>query len=150
LHPVVAALQAWRGVHCTVAVTMVAESGDRTRFDNPRELMNFLGLIPSEYPSAERRRQGASTKTGNTPARRVLVEGAWVYRYPAKVSRPRQWRLAKQPKRIQDIRWKAPVRLGQRYRRLVARGQHANGGTVAIARAGGLHVGDCPTRSCDT
>src|ERR671937_1970159 len=85
LHPVVEALQALRGVQFTVAVTMVAEIGDLTRFGNPRELMKFLGLIPSEYSSGERRQQGAITKAGNTHARRALVEGAWAYRYPAKV-----------------------------------------------------------------
>ena len=80
LHPVIAALQALRGVQCTVAVTTVAELGDLTRFNNPRELRKFLGLIPSEYSTGERRRQGAITKAGNTHARRALVEGAWAYR----------------------------------------------------------------------
>ena len=80
LHPVIEALQALRGVQCTVAVTTVAELGDLTRFNNPRELMKFLGLIPSEYSTGERRRQGAITKAGNTHARRALVEGAWAYR----------------------------------------------------------------------
>jgi hypothetical protein len=75
-----------------------------------------------------------STKAGNTHARRFLVEGAWAYRYPAKVSRHLQLRLEKQPKVIQDISWKAQVRLCKRYRRLVARGKHANVVTVAIAR----------------
>jgi transposase len=134
LHPVVEALQALRGVQFTVAVTMVAEIGDLTRFENPRELMKFLGLIPSEYTSAERRRQGSITKAGNTHARRALVEGAWAYRYPAKVSRHLQLRLEQQPKMIQDISWKAQVRLCKRYRRLVSRGKHANVVTVAIAR----------------
>jgi transposase len=134
LHPVVDALQALRGVQCTVAVTTVAELGDLTRFDNPRELMKFLGLIPSEYSSGERRRQGSITKAGNTHARRALVEGAWAYRYPAKVSRHLQLRLENQPKAIQDISWKAQVRLCQRYRRLIARGKHANQVVVAIAR----------------
>jgi transposase len=77
LHPVVEALQAWRGVQFTVAVTTVAELGDLTRFANPRQLMKFLGLIPSEYSSGERRRQGSLTKAGNTHARRALVEAAW-------------------------------------------------------------------------
>jgi len=76
LHAVVEALQALRGVPFTVAVTMVADIGDLTRFDTPRELMKFLGLIPSEYSSGERRHQGAITKAGNTHARRALVEGA--------------------------------------------------------------------------
>jgi transposase len=113
---------------------MVAEIGDLTRFENPRELMKFLGLIPSEYTSGPQRRQGSITKAGNTHARRALVEGAWAYRYPAKVSRHLQLRLEKQPKVIQDISWKAQVRLCKRYRRLVARGKHANVVTVAIAR----------------
>jgi transposase len=134
LHPVVDALQALRGVQFTVAVTMVAELGDLTRFDNPRELMKFLGLIPSEYSTGERRRQGSITKAGNTHARRALVEGAWAYRYPAKVSRHLQLRLEQQPKAIQDISWKAQVRLCKRYRKLIARGKHANQVVVAIAR----------------
>jgi len=131
---VIEALQAFRGVQFTVAVTLVAEMGDLTRFERPRELMKFLGLVPSEYSSGAQRRQGAITKAGNTHARRVLVEGAWAYRSPAKVSRHLPLRLEKQPKVIQDISWKAQVRLCKRYRRLVSRGQHANVVTVAIAR----------------
>ena len=134
LHPVVEALQARRGVQFTVAVTMVAEIGDLTRCDTPRELMKFLGLIPSEYASGERRQQGSITTAGNTHARRALVEGAWAYRDPAKVSRHLQRRLEQPPKMIQDISWKAQVRLCKRYRQLVARGKHANIVTVAIAR----------------
>jgi transposase len=123
-----------RGVQFTVAVTLVAEFGDLTRFNNPRELMKFLGLIPSEYSTGERRRQGSLTKAGNSHARRVLVEGAWAYRYPAKVSRHLQLRLETPPKVIQDISWKAQVRLCKRYRRMIARGKHANQVVVAIAR----------------
>jgi transposase len=134
LHPVVEALQALRGVQFTVAAITVAELGDLSRFDNPRQLMKFLGLIPSEYSSAAKRRQGSITNAGNTHARRALVEGAWAYRYPAKVSRHLQLRLETQPKAIQDISWKAQVRLCKRYRRLIARGKHANQVVVAIAR----------------
>jgi transposase len=134
LQPVVEALQALRGVQFTVAVTTRAELGDLTRFDTPRQLMKFLGLIPSEYSSGERRRQSSITKAGNTHARRALVEGAWAYQYPAKVSRHLQLRLETQPKAIQDISWKAQVRLCKRYRRLMARGKHANQVVVAIAR----------------
>ena len=134
LYPVVEALQALRGVQLTVAVTLIAELGDLTRFDNPRQLMNYLGLTPSEYSSGERRRQGGITKTGNTHARRALVEGAWAYRYPAKVSRHLQLRLEKLPKPLQDISWKAQARLCKRYRQLSARGKHPNQVVVAIAR----------------
>jgi transposase len=117
-----------------VAVTLVAEMGDLTRVESPRELMKCMGLMPAAYASGAQRRPGAMTKAGNTHARRVLVEGAWAYRYPAKVSRHLQLRLEHQPKAIQDISWKAQVRLCKRYRRLVARGKHANVVTVAIAR----------------
>jgi transposase len=96
--------------------------------------MKFLGLIPSEYSSGARRRQGSITKAGNTHARRALVEGAWAYRYPAQVSRHLQLRLETPPKAIQDISWKAQLRLCKRYRRLMARGQHANQVVVAMAR----------------
>jgi transposase len=134
LQPVVEALQALRGVQFTVAVTIVAELGDLPRFDNPRQLMKHLGLIPSEYSSGERRRQGSITKAGHTHARRVLVEGAWAYRDPAKVSRHLQRRLEQLPKPIQAISWKAQVRLCTRFRRLLARGKHATQVVVAIAR----------------
>jgi transposase len=134
LQPVVEALQARRGVPCTVAVTMVAEIGDRTRFDTPRELMKCLGLLPSEYSSGAQRRQGSLTKAGNAHARRALVEGAWAYRDPAQVSRHLPLRLETPPKVIQDSSWKAQVRLCQRDRRLVSRGTHPNVVTVAIAR----------------
>jgi transposase len=134
LQPVVDALQVLRGVQFTVAVTLVAELGDLTRFDHASQLMNYLGLTPSESSSGERRRQGAITKSGNTHARRVLVEGAWTYRYPAKVSRHLQLRLEKQPKALQDLSWKAQVRLCKRYRQLIARGKHANQVVVAVAR----------------
>ena len=86
LYPVVQALQALRGVQFLVAITVVAELGDLTRFDNPRQLAAFVGLIPSEYSSGGSRRQGGITKAGNGRARRALIEAAWAYRHPAKVS----------------------------------------------------------------
>ena len=122
------------GVELTGAVILIAELGDLTRFDTPRQLMSYLGLTPSEYSSGERRRQGGITKAGNTHARRALVEGAWAYRYPAKVSRHLQLRLEKLPAEVQAISWKAQVRLCKRYRQLTARGKHANQVVVAIAR----------------
>src|SRR5499427_7512257 len=92
-------------------------------------LDSVVGLTPSEYSTGERRRQGGITKTGNTHARRALVEGAWAYRYPAKVSRHLQLRLEKVSKPIQAISWKAQIRLCKRYRQLPAfcakkRGDH--------------------------
>ena len=134
LYPVVQAIQALRGIELTGAVILIAEVGDLTRFDTPRQLMSYLGLTPSEYSSGERRRQGGITKAGNGHARRALVEGAWAYRYPAKVSRHLQLRLEHQPAEIQAISWKAQVRLCKRYRHLLARGKHVNQVVVAIAR----------------
>jgi transposase len=113
---------------------MVAELGDLTRFDTPRQLAAFLGLIPSDYSSGDRRRQGAITKAGNGHARRALIEGAWAYRFPAKVSAHIQKRLEHLPKPIQDIGWKAQVRLCTRFRRLTARGKHPNVAVTAVAR----------------
>jgi transposase len=115
-------------------VTTVAELGDLTRFDTPRQRMNYWGLTPSEYSSGPRRQHGSMTKTGNSQARRALVEGAWAYRYPAKVSRHLQLRLETLPAALQAISWQAQVRLGTRYRPLMATGKHANQVVVALAR----------------
>ena len=134
LYPGVEAIQALRGVELTGAVIVLTELGDITRFDNPRQLMSYLGLTPSEYSSGERRRQGGITKAGNSHARRALVEGAWAYRYPAKVSRHLQLRLETLPAEVQAISWKAQVRLCKRYRQLTARGKHVNQVVVAIPR----------------
>lgn len=134
LLPLVEALQALRGVQFITALTVVAELGDITRFDSPRQLAAFLGLTPSEYSSGDSRRQGPITKAGNSHARRVLVEGAWAYRYPAKVSPLIRKRLEKLPQPIQDIAWKAQVRLCGRFRRLTRRGKHPNLVVTAIAR----------------
>ena len=134
LYPVVQALQALRGVQWLVAITVVAELGDLTRFAHPRQLGAFVGLIPSEDSSGPRRRLGAITKTGNGRARRALIEGAWAYRHPAKVSEHIQKRIDTLPKPIQDLGWKAQVRLCKRFRRLVGRGKHPNVAVTAIAR----------------
>jgi transposase len=134
LYPVVEAIQALRGVGLTGAIIVIAELGDLTRFDTPRPLMSNLGLTPSEYSSGARRRQGGITKAGNTHARRALVEGAWTYRHPAKISRHLQLRLETLPAEAQAIGWTAQVRRCRRYRQSLARGTHANQVAVAIAR----------------
>jgi transposase len=128
------ARQALRGGQCTVAVTTGAARGDLTRFDPPRQLMTSLGFTPAEYATGERRRQGGITKTGNSQARRALVEGAWASRSPAKVSRHLQRRLAKVSTPIQESSGQAQLRLGKRSRQLSARGKKANQVVVAIAR----------------
>ncbi len=132
--PVVEALQAMRGVALIVAVTLVAEVGDLTRFDNPRQLMAYLGLVPSEHSSGQSVHRGGITKAGNGEARRVMVEAAWTYRMQARVSRARLGRMKGLPKPVRDIAWKAEVRLCARYRRLNAAGKPAKVVTAAIAR----------------
>ena len=91
--PVVTALQAMRGIAFLSAVVLVAEVGDFRRFANPRQLMAWLGLVPSEHSSGAKVERGGITKAGNGRARRVLVEGAWSYRFPARVTSPIQARL---------------------------------------------------------
>ncbi len=104
---VVDALQAMRGIDTIAAITLVTELGDLTRFDSPRELMAFLGLVPSEHSSGGRRRLGAITKCGNSHARRTLVEAAWAYRHPARIGRRLLLRSEKLPVPIRAIAWKA-------------------------------------------
>ncbi len=132
--PVVAALQSMRGVALVVAVTVVAEVGDFRRFANPRQLMAYLGLVPSEHSSGSSVRRGGITKAGNALARRVLIEGAWTYRMSARVSRKLHDRLEGLPAAVRDIAWKAQLRLCARYRRLAATGRPKVVVTTAIAR----------------
>jgi transposase len=116
------------------AATPVAELGDITRFTNPRQLMAYLGLVPSEHSSGATRRQGAITKAGNGAARRMLVEAAWSYRFPARISRELLLRQEGLAKSIRDTAWKAQERLCRRYRKLARAGKPANVVTAAIAR----------------
>jgi transposase len=132
--PVVQAYQAMRGVSLITAVTFAAEIGDVRRFDNPRQLMAYLGLVPSESSTGERVRRGAITKAGNNRARRALIEGAWTYRYPARMSRLMQERQEGLPKLVREIAWKGQVRLCARYRKLIAAGKLKAVTVTAIAR----------------
>jgi transposase len=132
--PVVEAYQALRGVAFLTAVTFVAEIGDVRRFETPRQLMAYLGLTPSEHSTGDQVRRGGITKAGNTRARRVLIEGAWTYRFPARMSRLLQERQAGLPKIVRAIAWKAQVRLCGRYRKLMAAGKRQTVVTTAIAR----------------
>jgi transposase len=132
--PLVEALQALRGIQMIAAMTLVAEINGIDRFTNPRQLMAYLGLVPAEYSSGTSRRQGAITKAGNGPARRMLVEVAWLYRYPARVSPIIARRQSGLPKVVTDIAWAAQLRLCARFRRLSARKLPHNKIVVAIAR----------------
>ena len=133
-YPVVKAIQAMRGVRLLVATGVVAELGDLSRFDHPRKLMSYLGLVPSEHSSGGKRHIGAITKCGNGRARRLLVEGAHTYRYAANISTDMQKRQEGLPKDIIDIAWKAQLRLCKRYKKMIAKGKHYNLVVTAIAR----------------
>ncbi len=132
--PFVRAYQAMRGVSFIVAVTVVSEIGDMNRFQNPKQLMAYLGLIPSEHSSGKSIRRGSITKTGNSHVRRVLVEAAWTYHLPARVSTILLKRQQGLSKNICDISWKAQTRLCTRYHRLIARGKTRQSVVIAIAR----------------
>lgn len=133
-YPVVKAIQAMRGVRLLVATGVVAELGDLSRFDHPRKLMSYLGLVPSEHSSGGKCHIGAITKCGNGRARRLLVEGAHTYRYAANISTDMQKRQEGLPKDIIDIAWKAQIRLCKRYKKMIAKGKHYNLVVTAIAR----------------
>ena len=134
LTPVVKALQALRGLALVAAATLVAELGDITRFANPRQFMAYLGLVPSEHSSGSTRRQGGITKAGNGAARRLLIEAAWSYRFPARIGRDLLLRQEKLSKPVRDIAWKAQERLCRRYRKLGHAGKLKTVITAAIAR----------------
>ena len=123
-----------RGVRLLVAAGVVAELGDLTRFDHPRKLMSYLGLVPSEHSSGGKRHIGAITKCGNGRARRLLVEGAHSYRHAANISTELQKRQEGLPKQIVDIALKAQLRLCKRYKKLINKGKHYNLVVIAIAR----------------
>ena len=134
LAPVVAALQALKGIQLVIAATLVAEVGDFSRFASPRQLMAFLGLVPSEHSSGRRIRPGGITKAGNVAARSLLFEAAWSYRLPAKVGQAMWLKQRGVAQAWRDISWKAQVRLSGRYRKLVGRGERSNVAVTAVAR----------------
>jgi transposase len=134
MHPLAGALQALRGVAPVGAATVVAEIGPLDRFQSPRQLMAYLGLVPSENSSGGSIRRGAITKTGNGHARRALIEAAQAYSHPARISRAILKRQEALSEPIRQIAWKAQLRLCARFRRLTARGKSRNRAVTAIAR----------------
>lgn len=134
LHEVVKALQALRGVSLVVAATIMAELGDLGRFDNPKQLMAYLGLVPSEHSSGPKIRRGGITKTGNRRVRQALIEAAQSYRYQARVSQRLLKRHGGLPQNVVDIAWKCQVRLCKRFMKLTGRGKHYNTVVTATAR----------------
>jgi transposase len=131
---VVMTLQGLRGIDQISALGLVAEIGDIGRFAHPRQLMAYLGLVPSEYSSGDRIARGSITKTGNAHARRLLTEAAWNYRFQPRIGYRAQRRAENLPQVIRDVAWKAQLRLTGRFARLKARGVQINKVCVAVAR----------------
>ena len=134
LERTVTALMAMRGIDLIAAVVILAEIGDLSRFRSPRELMGYLGLVPSERSTGESVRRGGITKAGNRRARRILVEASWSYRHPPRVGRDKQAKVEAAPEPVRAIAWKAQTRLAGRYRALTRKGKRPTIVVVAIAR----------------
>jgi len=150
LSAVVEALQALRGVALIGAVTFMAEVGDVSRFSHPRQLMSYLGLVPSEFSSGSTISRGGITKAGNARVRRTLVEGAWSYRWAPRVGEKQLLQHRKVSPEIKDIAWKAQTRLTRRYSQLVRRGKKSTVATTAVAREMVGFMWDIARRSMPT
>ena len=134
LAKVVTALMAMRGIDLISATTFLAEIGDLSRFQTPRQLMAYLGLVPSEDSTGDTIKRGPITKAGNRRARRTLVECAWSYRHPPRVGKKKQEKVAAAPRAVREIAWKAQCRLSARYRALSRKGKLATVAVTAVAR----------------
>jgi transposase len=132
--PVVKALMSLRGMAVLTAATLVAELGDLRRFATARQLMGYLGLVPSEASTGAKRQQGGITKMGNGMARRALIEAAWNYRAPARISRDLLKRQEGLSQEVKDLSWAAQTRLHYRYQHLT-KVKHKKA-TVAAAALG--------------
>jgi transposase len=134
LGPLVKALQSLRGVRLVTATVLAAEIGDFARFRTPRQLMAYLGLVPSEHSSGKSRRQGGITRTGNRHARWILIEAAWSYRLRPKNSPTIEARRRQVAVGVRSIAEKAEQRLHRRYLRLTGRGKKSQEAVTAVAR----------------
>ena len=127
-------LQALRGVRLIAAVTFMVEVGDVRRFEHPRRLMAYLGLVPSERSTGDSVRRGGISKTGNARVRRVLAECAWTYRHPARVGQKKYFATRHLPAAVRETAWNVQTRLTRRYRALTARGKCSTVAVTAVAR----------------
>lgn len=136
IRAVVAGLQSLRGVAKVTAVGIVAEIGQFSRFENPRQLMGYSGQVPSEFSTGGpgKHTRGPITKTGNAHLRRLLGEAAWSYQHRPAVRYPLRKRQENLPTPVNDISWKAQQRLCGRYRRLVSAGKPKQKVVTAVAR----------------
>src|ERR1700737_3219489 len=134
LAEVVTALMAMRGMDLISATTFLAEIGDLSRFQTPRELMAYLGLVPSEDSTGDTIKRGPITKSGNRRARRMLVECAWSYQHPPRVGKDKQAKVAAAPRAVREIAWKGQSRLNSGHRPRIRRGKLKTVAITAVAR----------------
>lgn len=134
LAPTVEALQALRGISLVTAATIMAEIGDLRRFDSPRQLMGYLGLVPGERSTGATVRRLGITKAGNGRVRRALVESAWSYRHLPRIGKAKHYVHERLSPTVRDIATKAQLRLCGRYRALSGRGKKLTVAVTAIAR----------------
>lgn len=134
LSDLVTALMAMRGFDLVSASALLAELGDLSRFATARELMGYLGLVPSEQSTGEKVKRGGITKAGNRRARRILVECSWSYRHPPRLGKEKLTKVAAAPREVREIAWKAQHRLTSRYRALTRNGKKPTVVVTAIAR----------------
>ena len=134
MRAVIEALQALRGVAQITAVSLVAELGSLSRFESPRQLMGYSGLVSSEYSTGNHMQRGRITKTGNAHLRRVIVEAAWADQYRPWVGGALRKRQQGLDQEIKDIAWKAQWRLHKRYQKLAAAGKKKPQIVTAVGR----------------
>lgn len=130
----VAWLRCFRGIDVVTAMSIVAELHGVERFESPRKLMAYLGLVPSEHSSGGKEKRGGITKAGNSHVRRLLIEASWHYRHRPGAGRVLAKRREGQPPRIIAIADKAQQRLHRRYQRLIAHGKAPSKAVTALAR----------------
>jgi len=134
MKPLVEALCVMKGIDVVAASTILSVTGDLRRFSSPLNLTSYVGLVPSEHSSGDSVKRGGITKTGNSEVRRVLVQAAWCYRFPARVTKDKERKYTEAEKKVRDVAWRAQVRLCARYRRFIAGGKKAPVACTAVAR----------------
>ena len=128
-------LRCFRGFDTVNAMTVVAELYEMVRFSSPRQLMAYLGMVPSEHSSGSSRRQGSITKCGNRHVRRALINAAWHYRHRAHVGQRLKKRREGQPQEIISLADRAQHRLRRRFMHLLlTRKKCSQKAVVAVAR----------------
>lgn len=140
MKPLVEALCVMKGIDVVAASTILSVTGDLRRFPSPLKLTSYVGLVPSERSSGDSVKRAGITKAGNLEVRRVLVQAAWCYRFPARVTKDKERRYTEAEKKVRDVAWRAQVRLCSRYRQFIAGGKKASVACTAVARELGTFV----------